>query len=329
MKKFKCKESECGNIFDGDITTTECPYCGSNNIIEVKKFPKWILDALEIVACFVLVILLWPKDYLELELSYDNVNNVTITADGYSYKKLSSDYVIEVIDGSSLTQVTIIQFRKDKTAYLSANNMLAGTCYNFNLKHKKGKAINSKEYRWKGNNRFCMPEESPCIAFGLVTISTVHVANRVNGTYSVTITLQNVDDKIDKDRIEYIIDGQKQNSNVFEGIKPGTYQIDVNYVGCIMSTTLILNEIEPLKILTLQEARDIFNKVRLGSMSVGVAYELLAEGSVDLKNSIDEYNKLFDILMDISAFGLEYKIVSFDVDKNTGKIKSGTLVITK
>ena len=76
MKKFKC--NQCGNIFDGDITTTECSSCGSGNIKEMKGFPKGILYVIGVVVFVVLLILLWPKNHLELDLSCDLANNVII-----------------------------------------------------------------------------------------------------------------------------------------------------------------------------------------------------------------------------------------------------------
>ena len=328
MKKFKC--NQCGNIFDGDITTTECSSCGSGNIKEMKGFPKGILYVIGVVMFVVLLILLWPKNHLELDLSSDLANNVTIKADGYSAKKLSSNYVIEVMDINSMSVVTRIPFNDNKVVRFSANNMLAGTCYNFDLKHKKGEIIDSKDYTWKGGKHsHCMPEESPCIAFGLVTILTSYVADRINSMYKVTIDLQNVDQKIDQSRIEYIIDGQKQSSNIFSGIKPGTYQVDVEYLGCIVSTPLILSDIEPLRVLTMQEAQDIFNKVLKGEMTSGQAHSLLAQGNVNLRQSIDEHQTLYDVLVEMEGYGTRYRIESFDIDSNTGKIKSGSLVIRK
>lgn len=86
--RYKCLD--CGHEFEGSSYTTECPECGSTNIVQIysdtpiEKLKKWIKEN-KLISCFILIILILilvgqcekPPDTIEKEiysLDFDQSN---------------------------------------------------------------------------------------------------------------------------------------------------------------------------------------------------------------------------------------------------------------
>jgi hypothetical protein len=93
---------------------------------------------------------------------------------------------------------------------------------------------------------------------------------------------------------------------------------------------------KPMRVdgISQSEAQRIFDMVSNGKMTEGQALTSLSKGRVALSSTTDGKQTLIEVLheMEIGATTDDpvfYNIVSFQTDPNTGKIKSGTLVIKK
>ena len=86
--------------------------------------------------------------------------------------------------------------------------------------------------------------------------------------------------------------------------------------------------------ISLAEAQRIFDMVSNGKMTEGQALTSLSKGRVALSSTTDGKQTLIEVLHEMEMGAaiddpVFYNIVSFQTDPNTGKIKSGTLMIEK
>lgn len=93
---------------------------------------------------------------------------------------------------------------------------------------------------------------------------------------------------------------------------------------------------KPMRVdgISQSEAQRIFDMVSNGKMTEGQALAALSKGKVSLASTTDGMQTLIEVLheMEMGATTDDpvfYNIVSFQNDPNTGKIKSGTLIIEK
>ncbi|MGN1156033.1 MAG: hypothetical protein ACI4TK_07635, partial [Agathobacter sp.] len=129
----------------------------------------------------------------------------------------------------------------------------------------------------------------------------------------------------------YTIGDKSQTSPEFNNIKPGSYTVIVkNDNGVSVSQPIVLRDIKKLSPpLSLAQIQDIFDKVSSGTMSATVAQDKLAEGNVNLTRTIQpDIRTLWGALMEASM-GEKFRVISFENDPNTNKIKSGSLNLLK
>lgn len=323
MEKYKCED--CGHVFEGDLSTMQCPSCGSSNIKKTgggfsinKKY--WIIAAAVLVVIGLIAI--WPKGGDKIEASMRvNGDAIVIDVAGPSATTLNKEYKVVVYDEQNRPHGTTGFMNKRKFAQYSIINMLEGRSYTFNIERKDNKPI--KDLRWKTSHVYCVPvapvrPEIDHIEMGIAD-HTKLVWNKV------TIVMKKEGD------FTYSLDGNSQKSPVFNGIKPGSYTVTVkNSEGVTASQPLVLNDIKQLPPpLTLEQVQAIFDKVSSGTMSATAAQVMLAEGNVNLSTPIKQGNirTLWGALME-AAMGIRFRVNSFENDPNTNKIKSGSLSLT-
>lgn len=326
MEKYKCEN--CGHIFEGDLSTTQCPSCGSTYIKKERNGIninwKYVGIAIAILVVIIALFAIPRKeDKLTASLS-KNGDNIVIKVDGVSASILSKNYKVLVFDNRNREHGSTHFLVTKKVATYPIRKMLEGQCYTFNITTKEGKLIQNVEWDSNGNE-YCAPTIP---VFPEIDHIEIGVADHINLVWNdIKVVMVN------EGQFFYsIIDGQFQSSPIFNNIQPGSYMIVVkNKEGVSVSHPLILNDIKKLAPpLTLQEVQDIFDKVADGSMSASAAQDKLAEGNVNLARAIQPGNirTLWGVLME-AAMGVKFKVNSFENDPNTNKIKSGTLKISK
>lgn len=323
MEKYTCLD--CGHNFEGDLSTMECPNCGSTNIKKAAgpRIPwKYIGIAAAVLGVLIVIFAIsGGEDKLEASLQ-ERGNMIIIEVDGVGSAKLEKDYKVVVYDESNKEHGLTAFLKKKKVAQYSTMYMLEGQCYTFNIERKDGASI--KNLRWKTSNEYCVP-----VAPVKPEIDHIKpgVADHVN------LVWNNIEVVMKKDgKFSYsIIDGQFQSSPIFNNIQPGSYTIVVqNEEGVIVSQPILLNKIEKLDPpLTLEQVQNIFDKVSAGTMKIEVALKKLSAGHVDLARIVEpDIDSLYGALFEASM-GVKFKVNSFENDPNTNKIKSGTLNLSR
>ena len=324
MTKYKCEE--CGHMFEGDLSTMQCPSCGSANIQKAKSAikgnMKWFLIGMAMFGIIgVVFAMLTPTKKLEATLSV-NQGYVVIEVDGPSVSVLSKEYQVVIFDDQNNLHGEPFGFmHKKKTAMYSVQQLMEGRCYTFNIERKDGKPI--QNLVWKTNHMYCVPiipvkPEIDRIEIGIadheaLVWNKVKVIMKKSGNFT------------------YTIGDKSQTSPEFNNIKPGSYTVIVkNDNGVSVSQPIVLRDIKKLSPpLSLAQIQDIFDKVSSGTMSATVAQDKLAEGNVNLTRTIQpDIRTLWGALMEASM-GERFKVISFENDPNTNKIKSGSLNLSK
>lgn len=325
MEKYKCED--CGHVFEGDLSTMQCPICGSSNIKKAtsglgKKI--WIIIATVLGAIFLLALLfnIGGGDDKVTASMRENGAVIVIDVDGPSASALNKDYKVVVYDEQNRPHGTTEFMNKKKFAQYSMVHMMEGQCYTFNIERKDGKSI--KNLQWQTSHVYCKPV--PPVKPIIVSIEQ-GVADHTSLVWNkVKIVVKDDGD------FTYSIGGSSQKSPEFNGVKPGNYTAVVeNVAGVTATQSFVLQNITKLDPpLTLQQVQDIFDKVSSGKMEFTPALKKLAVGNVDLKKIIQpgDIKTLNGALIEASM-GVRFKVNSFDNDPNTNKIKSGSLSLSK
>ena len=325
MEKYKCED--CGHVFEGDLSTMQCPVCGSSNIKKATSGPRkktWIIVVTVLGAIFLLALLFnigGGDDKITASMRV-NGEVIIIDVDGPSATALNKEYKVVVYDAQNCPHSTTGFINKKKFAQYSMVNMMEGQCYTFNLERKDGNSI--KNLHWQTSHEYCVPipPVKPVIDH-IEHGKADHTALVWNGVKVVM--------KQDGD-FTYSIGGNSQTSPEFNGVKPGDYTVTVkNADGVTATQPLVLKDIKKLDLpLTLQQVQDIFDKVSSQKMSASTAQDKLAEGNVNLSRTIQpgDIKTLWGALME-AAMGESFRVNGFDNDPNTNKIKSGSLSLSK
>lgn len=326
MEKYKCED--CGHVFEGDLSTMQCPACGSSNI---KKAKTGIIDGnggkLLIIAVAALGIIglmaLLIHDGDKIDASMRVIGEViVIDIEGPSATTLNKEYKVVVYDGQNRSHGIASFVNKKKMAQYSTMNMMEGQCYTFNIERKDGKTI--KNLHWRTSHDYCVPTPPVKPEIDHIEHGTADHNDLVWNKVKVVMKQDG--------NFTYSIGGKTQNSPEFNGVKPGSYTVTVrNADGVTATQPLVLKDIKKLDPpLTLQQVQDIFDKVSVGSMTASAAQDKLAEGNVNLSQAIQpgDIKTLWGALMD-AAMGERFRVNSFDNDPNTNKIKSGSLSLSK
>ncbi len=322
MIKYKCED--CDHVFEGDLSTMQCPSCGSINIKKAnsgKVNKKWLIICAIILGILELIVF-WPSDdSIEAEMSIER-GTVIIVVDGPSASALSKEYKVVIYDDQNSQHGQPLGFdRKKKVATYQVMQLMEGRCYSFSVERKDGKPI--KNLVWKNSNEYCVPTSpvKPEIAYidqGIADHQSL-VWNKIRVVMKET------------GNFTYTLGDITQQNPEFNNIKPGIYTVVVvNEDGVSVSQSLFLKDIDKLASpLTIQQVQSIFDKVSSGSMSASDAQGMLADGNVNLTSTIEPGIKtLWGALME-AAMGVKFRVDNFENDLNTNKIKSGSLNISR
>ena len=308
MAKYKCED--CNHVFEDDLSTMQCPSCGSANIKKVgsgsNSNKKWLAICLALLLLLLgmigVVIGIGSGDK-KLEASLDeNQGIISIMVDGLSASTLNKEYNVVILDDQNNLHGEPFGFQlKNKTAQYSVMQLMEGRCYTFNIERKDGKPI--KNLIWKSSHVYCVPipavkPEIDCIDFG-VADHTALVWNHVK----VIMKKQG--------NFTYTIGDKSQSYNEFNNVKPGSYIVVVtNEEGVSVTQPLILNDIKQLDPpLTLAQVQDIIDKMSSGSMSDSAAQDKQADGNVNLSSTIQpDVETLWSALME-AAMGDSFEFV--------------------
>lgn len=324
MSMYKCMD--CDHKFQGDLSTMQCPSCGSTNITTARSGPKldmkWILIAVAILFVIGLISIIGGGEKkMEAKLSVEH-GLISIEVEGPNAVTLFSDYKVVIFDDQNQQHGQAIGFfKKKKVAQYSVMQLLEGHCYTFNIERKDGKPINNLV--WNTSHEYCVPAAPVKPEIERIEIGIADHEKLVWNHVKVIMKKQGI--------FTYTIGNQSQSSNEFNNLKPGTYMVKVeNEEGISTSQSIVLKDIVQLAPpLTLAQVQEIFDKVSSGGMSASAAQEKLAEGNVDLEKTIEpDIKTLWGALMEASM-GERFKVNHFDNDPNTNKIKSGSLNLSR
>lgn len=324
MAKYKCED--CNHVFEGDLSTMQCPSCGSANIKKAGSGPninkKWLAICLAALGMIGVIIAIGSGDE-KLEASLDeNQGFISIKVEGLSATTLNKEYKVVIFDDQNNLHGEPFGFDLEKkTAQYSVMQLMEGRCYTFNIERRDGKPI--KNLIWKSSQEYCVPVPAVKPEIDRIEIGVADHTTLVWNHVKVIMKKQG--------NFTYTIGDKSQSSNEFNNVKPGSYIVVVkNEEGVSVTQPLILNDIKQLDPpLTLVQVQDIFDKVSSGSMSASAAQEKLANGNVNLSRTIQpDIKTLWGALME-AAMGEKFNVNSFDNDPNTNKIKSGSLSLTR
>lgn len=317
---------DCDHRFQGDLSTMQCPECGSTNITTsksgLKLDMKWVLIAVAVLFVIALLSILGGGDgKMEAKLSVEH-GLVSIEVEGPTAATLFKDYKVVIFDDQNQQHGEAIGFfKKKKTAQYPVQQLIEGCCYTFNIERKDGKPI--KNLIWRTSHEYCVPAAPIKPEIERIEVGVADHEKFVWNRVRVIMKEQG--------NFIYRIGGQSQSSNEFNGLKPGTYTVIVeNEEGFSTSQPLVLKDIVKLAPpLTLAQVQEIFDKVSSGAMSASAAQEKLAEGNVNLEKTIEpDIKTLWGSLMEASM-GEKFKVNRFENDANTNKIKSGSLNLSR
>ena len=150
MEKYICED--CGHVFEGDLSTMQCPVCGSSNIKKapsVLKKRAWIIVATVLGAILLLALLFSIGNDDDKVSASMRVKGevIVIDVEGPSATALSKEYKVVVYDEQNHPHGTTGFINKKKFAQYSMVNMMEGQCYIFNLERKDGNSI--KNLHWQ------------------------------------------------------------------------------------------------------------------------------------------------------------------------------------
>lgn len=323
MTKYKCLD--CDHVFDGDLSTMQCPSCGSPNIKKAKTGlkinSKWLVIVAVALGLLGLIVL-FSREGSKLEASLDvDSGFIVIEANGPSITTLFNDYKVVVFNEQNQQHGEFFFIKKKNVAQYSVIQLMEGCCYTFNIERKDSKSIDN--LTWKTSNEYCVPippvkPEIKDIEHGIpdhtnLVWNHVKIIMRKQGNFI------------------YTIGDKSQDSNEFDNIKPGTYTVTVeNEKGVQVTQELILSPIRKLDPpLTIEQIQNIFDQVSSGEMTPTTAQDKLAVGHVSLAKTIQpDIQSLWGALME-AYMGVKFKVNSFENDPNTNKIKSGSLNLSK
>lgn len=273
---------------------------------------------------------LWPREIsVSLNAEKDPIE-VTVNT-SISPTDLKENYQVVVYNQNNKVHTYLKFDGVSKKVTYEKIHLLDGQKYTFQL--IKNDLTVPKSIKWSTNNVFTKPQS---IVEGKeeTKYSEVSIEKIEMGTPDYNKKVWNgvkIIMRDDEQEYTYSIGNKKQNEPVFNGLKPGDYEVVVtNSEGVEDTQPLFLANIENKETpLTKEQVQSIFDMVSQKSLSVSEAKSRLSVGPVKLASSVQdgEINTLFELLDDAYNYQTKVTVVSFDVDKNTNKIKSGTLKV--
>lgn len=285
MKKYKC--IDCGHQFEGDISTTQCPTCGSHNIKEVGiGIPPIVWKVLIGLGVLVLIAMLFkgcPSPTINVNLDTSSKEFLKISTQDISPSNLKALYKIEFTNDSISGKG--YQFFNGKKDYATINTqaLMPGVTYHFFLVDKKT-GVQPENVKWNNNSYTKpLPPVQPEIAI-------TKEADCQTKTYTITV-------KVTKGNADmFYINGKSQSSKVFINVPDGaTYSIkacdtlndldsEIHHVTCSRITEFHITEVE---------IQEVLNKVAKREMQPGDALKKINNGkNKSLTKPIDGNQRL-------------------------------------
>lgn len=331
MSKYKC--IDCSHVFGGDLSTMNCPNCGSSNIKKgggggigtIGNLP-WgkILIGVVVVIVLGIIIARCSRESSILARMAEKGGVIYIEVDGVRKSKLKSDYKIVIYDDKTKIHQTLGFGGSDAIVKYPVDQLLENNCYTFNIERKSGSSI--KQLTWETSNQYCVPiPPAPLVRPEIESIDH-GVADHTTMVWNqVKVIMRN------HGSFTYYLDGLEQASHVFNNVKPGNHEVVVkNAEGLQSSQAFFLKDIKKLDPpLTIDQVQKIFDKVTLGTMSATSAQAKIAVGGVYLTSVMEPDIKTLWGALQEASMGVSFRVKSFDNDPNTNKIKSGTLILSK
>jgi hypothetical protein len=289
MKKYKCLD--CGHQFEGDISTTQCPECGSPNIKPVGGgVPPIVWQVLAGLGVLVLIVILLkgcPPPTILMSLDTSSKEWLKISTQDITPANLKALYKIEITnDSTSQKDYQFFDGKSDFTSY-SSRDLIAGVTYHFFLVDKKT-GIQPENVKWNTNSYTKpLPPVQP-------EISISKEADCTTKTYTITIS-------VTKGNADMFYLGNKsQSSNVFTNVPDdSTYVIKA----CDTPNGLYSEEhrVECATItefhITEAQIQEVLDQVSKRQMKPGDALAKINEGSnIRLTAIIDGNAKLHGAL---------------------------------
>lgn len=272
----------------------------------------------------------WPR---EISVSLNTENDpieVTVNT-SISPTDLKENYQVVVYNQNNKVHTYLKFDGVSKKVTYEKIHLLDGQKYTFQL--IKNDLTVPKSIKWSTNNVFTKPQ-SIVVGKEEIKYSEVSIENIEMGTPDYNKKVWNgvkIIMRDDEQDYTYSIGNKKQNEPVFNGLRPGDYEVVVtNSEGVEDTQPLFLANIENKETpLTKEQVQSVFDKVSKKSLTVSEAKSMLSVGSVKLASSVQdgEIKTLFELLDDAYSYQTKVTVISFDVDPNTNKIKSGTLKV--
>lgn len=328
--KYKCCEQECGHVFEGDMSTTQCPECGSENIKPLgSKIPKWVWIALGIIAVFVFIILIMKgcshEDKIIATLADKSNDTLMISVEGVASKTLVSKYRIKISNNNNADVENRPFLRNSNSISICKSDFLPGVSYYFSLEDLKGNV--PKNFQWKGINTYYhpFPPVSPKI-----DRFEYKCPDYKSQTYGEVIIVLKEDST--QMGVEYYLDSLTQDSNIFHNITAGSHLCRVTNADGLVDTMMIkLPKIEPLpQKITIEKMNRIFSKLHNKDITLGEAWKSIGgKKDIDLKKKIDNKESLFELMRYTRLDGApEYQVVSCEYNDHN-EIISGTILVER
>ena len=273
---------------------------------------------------------LWPRE-MSVSLNAEDDPIEVIVNTTISPTDLKENYQVVIYNQNNKVHTYLKFDGVSKKVTYEKIHFLDGQKYTFQL--IKNDLTVPESVKWSTNNVFTKPqsreEDGEEGKYSEVSIENIEM-----GTPDYNMKVWNGVKIIMRDEEQeytYSIGDKKQNEPVFNGLKPGDYEVVVtNSEGGEDTQPLFLANIENKETpLTKEQVQSIFDKVSQKSLSVSEAKSRLSVGPVKLASSVQdgEITTLFELLDDAYNYQTKVTVVSFDVDPNTNKIKSGTLKV--
>lgn len=285
MKKYKCLD--CGHQFEGDISTTQCPECGSPNIKPAGGgVPPIIWKVLAGLGVLVLIVILLkgcPPSTILMSLDTSSKEWLKISTQDITPANLKALYKIEITNDSTPQKDYQFFDGKDNYATINTRGLMDGVTYYFYLVDKKT-GVQPQNVKWNKNSYYKpLPPVQP-------EISISKEADCTTKTYTITISVT----KGNADK--FYLGNQCQTSNVFTNVPDGKmYVIKVcdtpnglyseeHRVDCATITEFHITE---------AQIQEVLDKVSKRQMQPGDALKKINNGrNIRLTAEIDGNAKL-------------------------------------
>ena len=321
--KYKCLD--CGNVFEGDISTQKCPQCQSDNIKkDGSKLPwKKILTTIAIVgvAGLIISLIVGGDSKIESSLSSDN-RNVYLTLEGPSEKEIREKY--KIVYSSPNDSQKDLYFGNQGRAMVDISTLMEGEIYTFNIVERKT-SLPVKEpnpLHWTTSRQYQRPLPPTPPQISVETVADCH-----SGTYTVTIKIN------DGYADEFVLDAKKQTSPVFTGVqgrKDDYFATAIDTKNGLTSERVNVScpVITPFHV-TEQVIQDVFRKVGRRELKVGDAMKKICNGqNMKLSQQIDGNRSLEAALNYAYANEIQYSVQATIIHDDCSD-KVSNITITK